>query len=368
MLAQSGWLELIGRITAQNQSGGGAQGYHIQIADGGSWTLFAQDATMNNTSLATGTVSFPLNSWHTLALDFKGTAITALFDNTPLATITDGTYSTGNAGLGAKQWINAQFDNFAVTGQSTSSDAGTAVVDAGSGGSTPVCAAHPPPADANSLSVITAFANVTADAGAGASTWFGSWSTDASVFGGGSYSYPGMGPGTDSLANPAAGNYCTTLASQNTFVATATPGTGLVISGQVSTFSGIGFYLYHCVDASTFHGIQFTISGDVGNELVSNMGSPNQLTFSVGMLPDDKVGNGLGTCTLPGCASPSYSFTVPAQPTTFRVTWEMLTGGAPIYVLDPRAISGISWSFPWPCAASVTPYTTHIILSDVAFY
>ncbi len=169
---------------------------------------------MNNTSLATGTVSFPLNSWHTLALDFKGTAITALFDNTPLATITDGTYSTGNAGLGAKQWINAQFDNFAVTGQSTSSDAGTAVVDAGSGGSTPVCAAHPPPADANSLSVITAFANVTADAGAGASTWFGSWSTDASVFGGGSYSYPGMGPGTDSLANPAAGNYCTTLASQ----------------------------------------------------------------------------------------------------------------------------------------------------------
>jgi hypothetical protein len=177
-----------------------------------------------------------------------------------------------------------------------------------------------------------------------------------------------MGPGTDSLANPGAGSYCTTLASQNSFVATSTPGTGLVMSGQVATFTGFGFYLYHCVDASAFHGIQFTISGDVGNELVSNMGSPNQLMLSVGTLSDDKVGNGLGTCTLPSCASPSYSFTVPAQPTTIRVTWEMLTGGSPIYVLNPSGISGFSWSFPWPCTTNVTPYTTDIIVSDVAFF
>jgi hypothetical protein len=367
LLEQNGWLELMGRITAQNQSGGGVQGYHLQIADSGAWTLFTQDANMNNTPLATGSVTFALNSWHTLALDFNGTTVTALYDNTPLATVTDSTYSVGNVGLGVKQWDRAQFDNFVVAAQSTSGDAGSTAVDAGNGPAA-VCTAHPPAADANGISVITAFSNVTADAGAGASTWFGGWSADTSVFGGGSYSYPGMGPGTDSLANPAAGNYCTTLASQNSFVATATPGTGLVISGQVSTFSGIGFYLYHCLDASAFHGIQFTISGDVGNELVSNMGSPNQLTFSVGMLPDDKLGNGLGTCTLPGCTSPSYSFTVPAQPTTLRVAWEMLTGGAPIYVLDPKGISGISWSFPWPCAASVTPYTTHIILSDVAFF
>ncbi len=241
-------------------------------------------------------------------------------------------------------------------------------MDAGNGGTAAVCTARPPAADANGVSVITTFSNVTADAGAGASTWFGSWSADASGFGGGTYFYPAMGPGTDSIADPTAGNYCTTLASQNSFVATATPGTGLVIAGQVTTFSGFGFYLYHCLDASAFQGIEFTISGDVGNELVSGMGAPNQLTFSVGMLPDDKVGSGLGTCTLPSCSAPSYAFTVPAQPTTIRVTWEMLTNGAPIYVLDPKAISALSWSFPWPCATSVTPYTTHVTVSDVAFF
>ncbi len=116
LLEQSGWLELMGRIAAQTQSTGAVQGYHLRIDDAGTWTLFTQDAQMNNATLSTGSLATPLNSWHTLALDFKGTSVTALFDNTPLATITDSTYATGNAGLGVKQWINAQFDNFTVTG------------------------------------------------------------------------------------------------------------------------------------------------------------------------------------------------------------------------------------------------------------
>ena len=175
-------------------------------------------------------------------------------------------------------------------------------------------------------------------------------------------------PGVDSLANPQAGIYCTTLASQNSFVATATPGTGLVLSGQVATYTGIGLYLSQCVDASAFQGIEFTISGNVGSA-TPDAGAPGELTFSVSTPVDSKVQDGVGnTCTLSGCGSPGYTFSVPAQPTTLRVTWEMLTGGSPVFVLNPGKISGIQWSLPWPCTTNPVPYAAQIVLSDVSFF
>jgi hypothetical protein len=127
--------------------------------------------------------------------------------------------------------------------------------------------------------------------------------------------------------------------------------------------------LYCCLDASAFHGIQFTISGAVGSTGV-DAGSPNQMTLSVFTPPDNKVGSGTGfTCTLPGCAAPSYTFDVPNQTTTLKVTWEMLRGGAPIYVLDPPAgITGIQWSLPWPCTSNPAPYNVNVTIRDVAFF
>jgi hypothetical protein len=367
LLVESGTADLVGRITAQNQGGGGVLGYHLRVSDSGNWDLFTQDARMQNTSLAAGSLPIALDTWHTLELDFTGPTITALADGNQLAQVTDSTYSHGNAGLEVSPWIRAQFDNFSVTGGAGGGDAGTA--DAGDGGAGATCTASPPAADANGIALITDFSNADADAGAGAWSVFGSWSADPSVFGGGTYFYPGMGPGTDSLADPAAGLYCTTLGSQNSFMATATPGTGWVLSGRVVTFSGAGFYLYHCVDASKFHGIEFTISGNVGNAEL-DAGSPNQMTFSVRTPPDLAAGSGAGnTCTLPGCTSPYYSFTVPAEPTTMQVTWEMLRGGAPIYVLDPTAgIWGLEWTLPWPCTSNPTPYDTSVTIRDVAFF
>ncbi len=368
LLQHSGSIDLIGRITSQNQSGGGVEGYHLRASDSGAWSLFAQDGQMNDTMLASGTVSFPLGSWHTFALDFSGTQITAFYDGATLHTATDSTYATGNAGLSASQWNDAQFDNFAATPNAT-----TIATDAGPGGGASVqpaaCTTQPPSASDAGLSLITDFSMINGDGGPGSSVYFGSYSATPGVFGGGSYAYPAVGPGTDSLANPSAGSYCTTLGSQNTFVATPTPGAGLVLSGTVATFSGVGLFLYQCVDASSFTGIQFTISGDVGNETDAgtDAGSPDQIAFSVSMVGDNAGPQ--GPCTLgSSCGSPSYMVTVPAEPTTIKIPFGMLTGGAPIYVLDPSQISGIQWALPWPCTASPSVYTTHVTISDVAFY
>ncbi len=114
LVQQTGSVDLIGRIAAQDQKGGGVEGYHLQVAAGGGWTLFRQDAMMVNTTLATGAVSFPVNSWHTAAIDFNGTTIEVVYDGATIATVTDATYARGNAGLSTSKWNNAQFDNFSV--------------------------------------------------------------------------------------------------------------------------------------------------------------------------------------------------------------------------------------------------------------
>jgi hypothetical protein len=114
LVQQAGSVDLVGRVTGLDQKGGGVQGYHLQVSSGGAWSLFRQDATMVNTTLASGTVSFPLNAWHTAALDLNGTTIAAIYDGATIASVADATYAKGNAALSASKWNNAQFDNFVV--------------------------------------------------------------------------------------------------------------------------------------------------------------------------------------------------------------------------------------------------------------
>jgi len=85
------------------------------VSDSGGWQLFSQNATMQNTVLASGTLSFSPGSWLTIALRFSGATISAFANNTNVATVTDTTYTSGNVALSASQWNDAQFDNFTVT-------------------------------------------------------------------------------------------------------------------------------------------------------------------------------------------------------------------------------------------------------------
>jgi len=117
LLQHSGTADLVGRMSRQDQEGGGALGYHFQVSDSGAWKLLSQDATMQNTILASGTISFPLSTWLTLALDFSGSTISAFANGTQVASVTNTTYLNGNIALSTSQWNDAQFDNFAVTAQ-----------------------------------------------------------------------------------------------------------------------------------------------------------------------------------------------------------------------------------------------------------
>ncbi len=114
LLQHAGSVDLIGRVSSQSQGGGGVLGYHFQVSDAGTWILATQDANMVNTTLASGTLSFPLGSWHRLALDLSGTTIAALYDGVTLTTITNATFVRGNVALSTSKWTDAQFDNFSV--------------------------------------------------------------------------------------------------------------------------------------------------------------------------------------------------------------------------------------------------------------
>jgi len=115
LLEQSGHIDLIGHSGGVSQSGpGGSQGYHLQMSDSGKWTLLKEDGDGKDTTLASGTGLFPLNSWHKLSLRFEGNTIQASIDSQSVATVNDPSYSSGQVGLLVSKWQNAQFDNFSV--------------------------------------------------------------------------------------------------------------------------------------------------------------------------------------------------------------------------------------------------------------
>jgi uncharacterized repeat protein (TIGR01451 family) len=109
MLEQSGSVDLGGRVV------NGVSGYHFIVRSTGQWTLQKVDSSGSPTTLASGTANFAVGTWHRLTLTMRQLEITAAFDGTPLATVSDQTYDTGQVSLGASAWQNAEFDNLVVT-------------------------------------------------------------------------------------------------------------------------------------------------------------------------------------------------------------------------------------------------------------
>jgi hypothetical protein len=115
LLEQAGYVDLIGRLGSQSESSPGAsQGYHLRITNAGNWSLFKEDVSGNDTQLGSGTKAFPLNSWHNFSLWFRADTIKAFIDSLLVATVSDGTYNSGQVGLLVSKWQDAEFDNFSV--------------------------------------------------------------------------------------------------------------------------------------------------------------------------------------------------------------------------------------------------------------
>jgi hypothetical protein len=116
LLEQAGYVELIGRAGTQHAFGpAGLNAYYLRVNNTGAWSLFKNNVNNTNTVLTSGTVAaLGTNTWHTLALTFSGTTITAQIDNATVATRTDSTWFVGQVGVGTSQGETAQFDNLSI--------------------------------------------------------------------------------------------------------------------------------------------------------------------------------------------------------------------------------------------------------------
>ncbi len=115
-LAKPGTLELIGRADFQKRPQSHQQGYFLQVADTGVWTLLKSNSDGDRKILAKGT-AIPLGTgrWHRLDLSFNAAQITASLDEHNLVSVTDDSYRNGQIGLGTVGYDTHQFDDLAIT-------------------------------------------------------------------------------------------------------------------------------------------------------------------------------------------------------------------------------------------------------------
>ncbi|HZC72689.1 MAG TPA: discoidin domain-containing protein [Jatrophihabitans sp.] len=109
LLEQDGSVDVGGRVI------NGVSGYHFVVRSDGTWTLRKATSTGAATTLASGTTSFRIGTWHRLTLTMRTLDVTAAIDGRTLATVGDSTYDTGQVSLGASAWQNAEFDNLVIT-------------------------------------------------------------------------------------------------------------------------------------------------------------------------------------------------------------------------------------------------------------
>ena len=107
----TGYLELLGRVESQQHN---TAGYHLRFSGTGAWELYTEDTYRQDTTLASGTAASGTGTWHALALRFYGTTVTAFLDGQQLASVQDGTHTTGQVGFQVSPWQHAQFDNLSV--------------------------------------------------------------------------------------------------------------------------------------------------------------------------------------------------------------------------------------------------------------
>jgi hypothetical protein len=190
------------------------------------------------------------------------------------------------------------------------------------------------------------------------------------AFYGGTYTFAST---TDQLPNPDAGLYCAVYGSQSTFstiIDTATKSWDW--SGTVAGYSGGGLYIGPCANASSYSGIQFSISGTLGIT-AGDAGASTQVQLQVSQLEDWATASAGGTCLSAdggpgtGCSPAVYSFDLPATPTEIQVPWASLTGEAPDTIFDQAHIIQIQGQLPWPCTGG-TPYSANVSIQAVQFY
>ena len=94
LLEKSGYVQLEGRVGSQNLDPVSAQNaYFLRVTDTGAWSILRNSTNGQLTTLRSGTTAaLGTNRWHSLALGFSGSTITATIDGTTVGTVSDSTY------------------------------------------------------------------------------------------------------------------------------------------------------------------------------------------------------------------------------------------------------------------------------------
>lgn len=139
------------------------------------------------------------------------------------------------------------------------------------------------------------------------------------------------------------------------FQVTIAPG---VAADPSQAFAGFGFDFGFpaCVDARSFSGVEFTVSGDLGT---------CGLVFSAVTSEDTSLAyNPLGACTAEPCYPP---MSAPLSIGTTVVRFKDLSGGMPMSAVDPSALVGVQWTLNLPTDAAIPPCVASFTISDVSF-
>jgi hypothetical protein len=148
--------------------------------------------------------------------------------------------------------------------------------------------------------------------------------------------------------------------------ATLTP--ALSMTGTVSNYTGFGFFLNQCIDASAYGGISFTIGGNVGTtgklmlQAKTNSTTPISAATKHGACVATNPAN-----TYADCWDPVAWVLVPATPATVTVRWGEFVGGKPTATVNPAELLGFQWSFNWIAGDAGGPYAANVTIDDIAF-
>ncbi len=136
LLEKSGYAEVIGRAGSQSYTGAaGLNAYHLRVSDTGNWSILNSNTNGTVATLAHGTVAaLGTNRWHTFALTFSGSTVTAVVDGATVGSANDATWGAGQVGYATSQGETAQFDNLSITpGSGGNGGTTSTVVGTGSG-------------------------------------------------------------------------------------------------------------------------------------------------------------------------------------------------------------------------------------------
>lgn len=163
------------------------------------------------------------------------------------------------------------------------------------------------------------------------------------------------------------GSYVYAAPGQPTPVATATAdGDGIeivdsftTVDGGGASYAGVGLYFAGttCLDASSYTGVQFDFSGNLGGCALA-LGSASSADLDAAINP------GRGSCS---GGSACYGPAAPVTPgaTTVKVPFVTLSGGVPVGPLDPSTLVTVQWQLAPPASGACSADFT---VSNVSFY